>query len=122
MGNSQFNSSKDGEGGTGRVDGTYTSDPASRTAPGAPGPFSDTGFAPALRGGAGATTPYSCSMPAGIPGAEGTGGEPPRDEMDVEPKAEEGEEEEEVCVCLFLCLFVSVSRILVQQRLFLLAL
>lgn len=114
MGNSQFNSSKDGEGGSGRDDGGYEGYRGTRTTPGAPGPFSDAGFAPALRAGeggggvAGRASYAGGGIPVvgGGPGmgdsaggsggggsGGGSGGGVAGDDMDVESKADEGEEE-----------------------------
>lgn len=94
MGNSQFNSAKEGEGGSGREDGGYGTYPETRTAPGAPGPFSDAGFAPALPGGDGRSA-YAASGAAAMSAAMGAGGTTPvADDMDVEAKADDGDEEE----------------------------
>lgn len=95
MGNSQFNSAKDGEGGSGREGGGYDGYSETRTAPGAPGPFSDAGFAPPLRGADGRS-----SYPGGaaaVPGIEAASRGTPAagDDMDIESKpVDEGEEEE----------------------------
>ncbi|CAM9963276.1 unnamed protein product [Pylaiella littoralis] len=111
MGNSQFNSAKDGEAGSGRDGGGFSSYPETLTTPGAPGPFSDAGFAPSSRPGDGGRHGY-----AGVAGGRNTaleGGGPaaaagPRvsgtaagDAMDVEPKADEGEEEEQLVPTVF---------------------
>ena len=107
MGNSQFSSSKDVEGGAGRGDGGYGGFEETRTAPGAPGPFSETSFASALR----AVDSRSMYTPSG--GASGKAprrprGVEPEDDMDVESKADGGveeDEEEEVC-----CYYSYISR------------
>ena len=96
MGNSQFNSSKDGEGGSGREGAGYDGFPQTRTAPGAPGPFSDAAFAPPLRGADGRS-----SYPGGgtaVPGIkDASRGTPPTgDDMDIESKPVDEDEEEEV--------------------------
>lgn len=93
MGNAQFNSAKDGGDGSGRDDGPYGTYPETLTAPGAPGPFSDAGFAPALRGGDGRTA-YVGGDAAAIAGAVGSAATAVGDDMDVESKTDEGEEEE----------------------------
>lgn len=95
MGNSQFNSAKDGEGGSGREGEGYDGYSGTRTAPGAPGPFSVAGFAPPLRGADG-----KAAYPAGgaaVPGVEADSRGTPAvgDDMDIEAKpVDEGEEEE----------------------------
>ncbi len=103
MGNS-LNVPKDGEGGSGREGGGFGSYPETRTTPGAPGPFRDD-FAPSLMG-PGAVGTHGYAGVAGR-GSTGLGGSVasagPRasasaagDAMDVESKADDGEEEEEV--------------------------
>lgn len=106
MGNSQFNSAKDGEGGSGRDGGGFSSYPDTTTTAGAPGPFSDAGFAPTLRQGEGGRHGYAGAAGGGNTGLEGGGtaaavgarvqGSATGDAMDVESKADDGEEEEEV--------------------------
>lgn len=123
MGNSQFNSAKDGEAGSGRDGGGFSSYPETLTTPGAPGPFSDAGFAPSSRPGDGGRHGY-----AGVAGGRNTGlegGGPaaaagPRvsgtaagDAMDVEPKADEGEEEEEVRIRMLLFSALSFEAMLI---------
>lgn len=94
MGNSQFNSSKDGEGGSGREAGGFSTYQETITAAGAPGGFSDASFAPSVRMGEGGRHAY--------PGGDGEGNvglvarDAAGDAMDVESKVDEGEEEEEV--------------------------
>lgn len=100
MGNSQFNSSKEGEGGAGGEDSGYgVGYQETRTAPGAPGPFSEARFAPALTAADSRTT-YSTRGVGAPRGMAQTGGPTgSRDEMDVESKADgsvEEEDEEEV--------------------------
>lgn len=95
MGNSQFNSSKDGEGGPGREGGGFSNYQQTITAAGAPGGFSDASFAPSVPMGDGRRHPYggvAARDGTARPGAEGPAG----DAMDVEAKTDEGEEEEEV--------------------------
>lgn len=102
MGNS-LNVPKDGEGGPGREGGGFGSYPETRTTPGAPGPFRDD-FAPSLGPGAVGRHGYAGvagSRNAGLGGSGVSAG--PRtsagaagDAMDVESKADDGEEEEEV--------------------------
>lgn len=95
MGNTQFNSTKDGGDGSGRDDGPYGTYSETRTTPGAPGPFSDAGFAPPLRGGVGRTAYAGGGGAAAIGGgAMGSGATAVGDDMDVESKTDEGEEEE----------------------------
>lgn len=102
MGNSQFNSAKDGEGGSGREGDGFSSYPETRTTPGAPGPFSDAEFAPSMRQGDGTRHAYAGVATAGNAGLGGSGASAgPRasggaadDAMDVESKVEEVEEEE----------------------------
>lgn len=105
MGNSQFNSAKDGAAGSGGDGGGFSNFPDNITAPGAPGPFSDAGFAPSLRQGEGGRHAYAGAVGVGNTGLEGGGpaaAAEPRvsgsasDAMDVESKADDGEEEEEV--------------------------
>lgn len=98
MGNSQFNSAKDGEGGSGREGEGFSSYPETRTNAGAPSAFSDAGFAPSMRppGGegrhryAGVAAPGETGLAARSKPPGGSVG----DAMDVESKTEEGDEEE----------------------------
>lgn len=102
MGNSQFNSAKDGEGGSGREGDGFSSYPETRTTPGAPGPFSDADFAPSMRQGDGTRHAYAGVATGGSTGLGGSvaaagvraSGGAADDAMDVESKTEEGEEEE----------------------------
>lgn len=104
MGNSQFNSAKDGEGGSGREGDGFSSYPETRTTPGAPGPFSDAGFAPSMRQGDGTRHAYAGVATRGNTGLGGSAavagprasGVAADDAMDVESKMEDGGEEEEV--------------------------
>eukprot|EP00752_Nemacystus_decipiens_P017905 g16050.t1 len=109
MGNSQFNSAKDGEGGSGREGDGFSSYPETRTTPGAPGPFSDADFAPSMRQADGIRHAYAGVATGGNTGLGGSGATAgPRapgggvdDAMDVESKVEEGEEEEELVPTVF---------------------
>lgn len=103
MGNSQFNSAKDGEGGSGREGDGFSQYPETRTTPGAPGPFSDADFAPSMRQQDGTRHAYAGVATGGNTGLGGSAasaagprasGDAADDAMDVESKAEEGEEEE----------------------------
>lgn len=97
MGNSQFNSAKDGEGGSGREGEGFSSYPETRTNAGAPSAFSDAGFAPSMRQQgdgrhryAGVAAPGETGLEAGSRPAGGSAG----DAMDVESKTDDGDEEE----------------------------
>ncbi|CAM9683973.1 unnamed protein product [Ectocarpus sp. 8 AP-2014] len=100
MGNSQFNGSKDGEGGPDREGGGFSDYQQTRTAAGAPGGFSDASFAPSVPMGDGRRHLYG-----GVAARDGTAGpgaeDPKGDAMDVEAKADEGEEEEELVPTVF---------------------
>lgn len=111
MGNSQFNGSKDGEGGTAGEDGGYSTYPETRTAPGAPGPFSDAGFAPSLRiAGDTGRSVYSGGRAASIGGACGPGGAAAGDDMEVESKTDGGNEEE-VCTSFYMLLSSTIIEV-----------
>lgn len=96
MGNSQFNSAKDGEGGSGGAGAGFSPYQDSITAAGAPGGFSDASFAPSSRMGAGGVQhPYAAGVPGGGSAPIAAGGAV-GDAMDVESRADERGEEEEV--------------------------
>ncbi|CAM9260899.1 unnamed protein product, partial [Ectocarpus fasciculatus] len=101
MGNSQFNSAKDGEGGSGGAGAGFSTYQDSITAAGAPGGFSDASFAPSSRMGAGGGQhPYAAGVPGGGSAPIAAGGAA-GDAMDVESKADERGEEEELVPTVF---------------------